>query len=96
MQPQPQRILRGRILNACTTKPRTRRELIELLQAPTNAVGHQLKDMYDKGILHVVGTQAQPKAKPAYLYSAAPLPVVRKPLPVLTVWRGPLPIEWRM
>lgn len=86
-------VLYSRIVNACTTKPRTRTEVRELLGGSIGCVGYYMETMCARGELHKVGTKTLPTGHRAMLYSTAP--VTRYAGPMLTVWRGPLPTEWR-
>lgn len=85
--------LRRRIVNACTTMPRTCREIATLLQATVGQVEWYLKQMCNRSAMHKVGSKLTTTGNSATLYSVHPKPVT---LPHLTVWRGPLPPEWRM
>lgn len=87
-------VLCGRIVNACTIKPRTRTEVRELLQINIGRVEHYMETMCARRELHKVGIKQLPTGHRAVLYSAAP--ATRYTGPTLTVWRGPVPTEWRM
>ena len=87
-------ILKNRILNACTTKPRTTRQVQELLQVPIGTLKGNINNMLRDGVLHHAGMYKPEKGRQLRMYtSKRPM---RSDTPQLTVWRGPLPVSWRM
>jgi predicted ArsR family transcriptional regulator len=83
--------LRARILNACTTKPRTTRQVHELLQVPIATLKTNINNLLRDGVLYQDGMFKPEKGRRLRLYTTQrPL---RDDMPMLTVWR-PYPSEW--
>ena len=87
-------ILRTRIINACTTKPRTTRQVQELLKVPIATLKSNINNMLRDGVLHHAGMYKPEKGRRLRMYTS--IRPMRPDTPHLTVWRGPLPAEWRM
>jgi hypothetical protein len=86
------RTLKTRILNACTAEPRTTRQVQELLQVPLSILRSTITNLLRDGTLHYAGMSTPDKGRKLQMYtSIRPMRV-----PHLTVWRGPLPTEWRI
>jgi hypothetical protein len=84
--------LRARILNACTTKPRTTRQVHELLQVPIATLKTNINNLLRDGVLYQDGMFKPEKGRKLRLYTTTrPRPAN---LPNLTVWR-PYPSQWR-
>lgn len=75
----------ARIINLCTTKPRTLREITEITGLTPKAIKSSVWVLRKRNKLFLAGMD-----KTAKLWGVKP----KSSTPMLTVWRGPLPTEW--
>ena len=85
------RVVQRRILNACTTKPRTAHQIEALLCLPRTTVNDGIRTLLKRGELLPAGLYKAPLKRNCRLYSAKRTIITP---PTLTVWRGPTPTEW--
>lgn len=81
------------IINACTTRPCTTKQLMARLGLNFHQVEYQLRNLRRDGYIHIVGQDKTSGRNPENLYSVHRVRTASAPH--LTVWRGPLPTEWR-